>query len=183
MMNTNLNVNMDMNPLKRSRSPTDPQSFTPSDDSTPEPGKEVAVQCIAPYSENQWKPIGKPRDGMDPTSVLYAPALRPPHHLVSFIRLQPQSTKGLSLTGNNTMVFVVVEGEVVVFIRTTQFMASPGDSFYVPPNNTYNIINVGYTDAELSITQYRLHEPLSREAVGKSFGKPNGTLVKISQNF
>jgi len=171
---------MNRNPLKRSRSPSFDSNQDPLDTKS-EAGKEVAVQCIAPYNENQWKPIGKTRDGMEPESVLYTAALRPPHHLVSFIRLQPQSTKGLSLTGNNTMVFVVTEGEVVVFIHTTQFMARAGDSFYVPPNNTYNIINVGHDMAELSITQYRLQEPLSKEAVGKSFGNPNGTLVKIVQ--
>ena len=50
-------------------------------------GREVAVQCIAPYEEHKWKNIGKAKDGMAPDSVQYAQALKPPYHLLSFLHV------------------------------------------------------------------------------------------------
>ena len=49
------------------------------------------------------------------------------------IRIKGHSTKGLSCTDKNTMVFVVLEGEITVILHTTQFNAKKGDSFYIPP--------------------------------------------------
>ena len=39
----------------------------------------------------------------------------------------------MSCTDKNTMVFVVLEGEITVILHTTQFNAKKGDSFYIPP--------------------------------------------------
>ncbi|CAB4057426.1 unnamed protein product [Lepeophtheirus salmonis] len=63
----------------------------------------------------------KERDNMTPDSVQYARALRPPYHLLSFLRIKGNSTKGMSCTDKNTMVFVVLEGEISVVLHTTQF--------------------------------------------------------------
>ena len=41
---------------------------------------------------------------MLPDSVQYARALRPPYHLLSFLRVKAHSTKGMSCTDKNTMV-------------------------------------------------------------------------------
>jgi hypothetical protein len=46
---------------------------------------------------------------MRPESVQYARALRPPYHLLSFLRIKGQSTKGMSCTDKNTMVRFVEE--------------------------------------------------------------------------
>ena len=48
-------------------------------------------------------------------------------------RIKGHSTKGMSCTDKNTMVFVVLEGEITVILHTTQFNAKKGDSFYIPP--------------------------------------------------
>ena len=48
--------------------------------------------------------IGKERDNMQPDAVQYARALRPPYHLLSFLRIKGYSTKGMSCTDKNTMV-------------------------------------------------------------------------------
>ena len=48
--------------------------------------KEVVVECFAPYDDHRWVNIGKERDGMAPDAVQYARALRPPYHLLSFLR-------------------------------------------------------------------------------------------------
>ena len=42
----------------------------------------------------------------------------------------------MSCTDKNTMVFVVLEGEITVILHTTQFNAKKGDSFYIPPKVT-----------------------------------------------
>ena len=76
---------------------------------------------------------------------------------------QGQSAKGQSATGRNTMVFVVLKGEVTVVIHSTQFVAKKGDSFYVPPKNSYNLININTAEAELSILQYQYDGPLYKE--------------------
>ena len=78
-------------------------------------------------------------------------------------QFQGQSAKGQSATGRNTMVFVVLKGEVTVVIHSTQFVAKKGDSFYVPPKNSYNLININTAEAELSILQYQYDGPLYKE--------------------
>ena len=54
--------------------------------------------------------------------------------MTSFIlsRIKGHSTKGIR-SDKNTMVFVVLEGEITVILHTTQFNAKKGDSFYIPP--------------------------------------------------
>ena len=92
---------------------------------------------------------------MAPDAVQYARALRPPYHLLSFLRfvgfslvygvqlyllfyrIKGHSTKGMSCTDKNTMVFVVLEGEITVILHTTQFNAKKGESFYIPPKVQY----------------------------------------------
>ena len=68
--------------------------------------REVVVECFAPYDDHRWVNIGKvrktllfsrsigahtipekERDQMAPDAVQYARALRPPYHLLSFLRL------------------------------------------------------------------------------------------------
>merc|ERR1712110_462639 len=79
--------------------------------------REVVVECFAPYDDHRWVNIGKERDGMSPDAVQYARALRPPYHLLSFLRIKGHSTKGMSCTDKNTMVFVVLEGEITVLCQ------------------------------------------------------------------
>ena len=48
------------------------------------------LACPA-WSKNilrRWVNIGKERDGMAPDAVQYARALRPPYHLLSFLRIK-----------------------------------------------------------------------------------------------
>merc|ERR1712099_38288 len=67
---------------------------------------------------------------------------------------------GMSCTDKNTMVFVVLEGEITVILHTTQFNAKKGDSFYIPPKNYYNLINQKAREAELSLIQFQYDGPL-----------------------
>lgn len=122
--------------------------------------REVVVECFAPYDDHRWVNIGKQRDGMAPDAVQYARALRPPYHLLSFLRVKGHSTKGMSCTDKNTMVFVVLEGEITVVLHTTQFNAKKGDSFYIPPKNYYDLINNKAREAELSLIQFQYDGPL-----------------------
>jgi len=122
--------------------------------------REVVVECFAPYDDHRWVNIGKERDQMAPDAVQYARALRPPYHLLSFLRIKGHSTKGMSCTDKNTMVFVVLEGEITVILHTTQFNAKKGDSFYIPPKNYYNLINQKAREAELSLIQFQYDGPL-----------------------
>jgi len=122
--------------------------------------REVVVECFAPYDENRWVNIGKERDGMAPDAVQYSRALKPPYHLLSFLRIKGHSTKGMSCTDKNTMVFLVLVGELTVILHTTKFNVKKGDSFYIPPKNYYNIINEKAMEAELSLTQFQYDGPL-----------------------
>ena len=131
----------------------------------PGPGtvRQVEVECVAPYSANTWTHIGRAAEGVAPASVQYSQALRPPAHLASFIKLAGQTTKGVTNTAANTLVFVVMEGEVTVVINSSQFVAGRGDTFYVPGNNTYNLLNMGHSQAELFIVQYKEGNTIKRE--------------------
>ena len=122
--------------------------------------REVVVECFAPYDDHRWVNIGKERDGMAPDAVQYSRALRPPYHLLSFLKIKGHSNKGMSCTDRNTMVFVVLEGEITVILHTTQFNAKKGDSFYIPPKNYYNLINQKAREAELSLIQFQYDGPL-----------------------
>ena len=117
--------------------------------------REVVVECFAPYDDHRWVDIGKERDGVAPDAVQYARSLRPPYHLLSFLKIKGHSNKGMSCTDRNTMVFVVLEGEITVILHTTQFNAKKGDSFYIPPKNYYNLINQKAREAELSLIQFQ----------------------------
>merc|ERR1712066_450189 len=110
------------------------------------------------------------RDQMAPDAVQYARALRPPYHLLSFLRIKGHSTKGMSCTDKNTMVFVVLEGEITVVLHTTQFNAKKGDSFYIPPKNYYNLINQNAREAELSLIQFQYDGPLPTVPAGSQSG-------------
>ena len=113
--------------------------------------RQVDVQCVAPYKDNSWHNISRTGEGV----VLYCQVLRPPAHLASFIKLQGRGTKGITDTDSNTLVFVVTQGEVTVVINSEQFVASQGDTFYVPPHNTYNLLNTKGNFVELFVVQYK----------------------------
>ena len=134
--------------------------------SAPKEVKQVEVECVAPYDEHKWVSIGKEKDGMKPQDVQYAQALKPPYHLASFLKMSGNSTKGISATDKNTMVFVVMQGEVTVVLNTSQFVVSKGDSFLVPPHNTYNIINMKTREAELFLVQYKYEGSLLKPESG-----------------
>ena len=110
---------------------------------------------MAPYDELDWADIGRTKEGARADSVQYAALLTPPHHRTSLIRLAASAQKGLAATEQNTLVFMVMEGEVTVVLNTTQFLVSRGDSFFVPPHNTYNLLNLSASQAELYLVQYR----------------------------
>eukprot|EP00092_Neocalanus_flemingeri_P017025 GFUD01018413.1.p2 GENE.GFUD01018413.1~~GFUD01018413.1.p2 ORF type:complete len:202 (+),score=54.48 GFUD01018413.1:181-786(+) len=132
----------------------------------PKEVKQVEVECVAPYDEHKWVNIGKEKDGMKPQDVQYAQALKPPYHLASFLKLAGNSTKGISATDKNTMVFVVMQGEVTVVLNTSQFVVGRGDSFFVPPHNTYNILNMKTGEAELFLVQYKYEGSLLKPESG-----------------
>ena len=127
----------------------------PRHQSGPAGMRQVDVQCVAPYRDNSWQNIGRGSEGVAADSVQYCQVLRPPAHLASFVKLAGQSTKGITDTDTNTLVFVVTKGEVTVMINSSQFVASQGDTFYVPAHNTYNLLNMGQNIAELFVVQYR----------------------------
>ena len=70
---------------------------------------------------------------MSPDAVQYARALRPPYHLLSFLRIKGHSTKGMSCTDKNTM----VSGSKL--IKHQQMISM------------YNLINQNAREAELSL--------------------------------
>ena len=84
-------------------------------------------------------------------------ALRPPHHLTYYLRLAPNTSKGITKTDANTLVYVVLEGQVTVvmdFIDAVNVI-SKGDTFYVPMNSSFNILNTSQQRAELYVFQYK----------------------------
>ena len=117
--------------------------------------RQVEVECVAPYSEAAWIPIGREQEGVAAASVQYSQGLRPPGHVTSFIRIGGGASKGITNSADNAMVFVVMRGEVTVTLNSTQFVATRGDTIYIPPHNTFNMINMGRDEAELFNFQYR----------------------------
>lgn len=116
---------------------------------------QVEVECVAPYEDADWIPLGRTKDGVRPEEVQYATMLSPPHHITSFLRISPAAQKGLAATDKNTLLYLVTEGEVTVILSASQFVVSRGDSFFVPPHNTYNLMNFSSVRAELFLVQYR----------------------------
>ena len=131
------------------------EDIAPSSVVTSSGPRQVQVQCIAPYKEAVWIPIGREQEGAAPDSVTYSQGLRPPGHVTAFIRISSQASKGITNSADNAMVFVVMRGEVTVVLNSSQFTATRGDTVYIPPHNTYNILNMGRDEAELFNFQYR----------------------------
>ena len=111
---------------------------------------EVGVECFRPYSHNVWSSVGPGSEGVE-----RSPALSPPHHLTYYVRLAPDTSKGLSMTDLNTLVFLVLEGELTVIITDEKFTARKGDTFYVPMNNKYDLLNQTQQKVELFVFQYK----------------------------
>ena len=117
--------------------------------------REVEVECFRSYSDNVWTNVGPHHD-----SLLVSPALAPPHHVSNYVRLPPNTSKGLSYTDVNTFVFLVLEGELTVIITDNKitdnkFTARAGDTFYVPNDHKYDLINQTQQRTELFVIQYK----------------------------
>ena len=121
--------------------------------------REVGVECFKAYTDNVWTNIGRPTEGQPADTVQQCQALRPPHHVTGYVRLAPNTNKGLTQMDSNTSIFVVLEGEVGVQINNdNQFKTTKGDTFYVPSNASYNILNSSQERAELFVIQYKNKE-------------------------
>ena len=118
--------------------------------------RQVEVECVAPYKEATWIPIGREQPV---ASVQYSQGLRPPGHLTSFISIGSQASKGITNSADNAMVFVVMRGELTVTLNSTKFMVTRGDTIYIPPHNNYNLLNTGSDEAELFNFQYKWEQP------------------------
>merc|ERR1712098_983194 len=71
-----------------------------------------------------------------------------------------------------TLLFLVTEGEVTVILSASQFVVSRGDSFFVPPHNTYNLMNfpVFVLNCSWSNTDIRAASREIRTPVGSERG-------------
>ena len=92
-------------------------------------------------------------------------ALRPPHHLASFLRLAPGCTNGVTNSGLSTLVFLVLEGELNVVINNRLLAVRKGDNSYVPPEMTYSLSNLSEERAELYLVQYKYVEIKNKQPV------------------
>jgi len=121
----------------------------------------IQVESLAYYRATKWKRLtGRTDESAGPPSVEYGKMLRPPYHLMSLLRFKSGAAKGYSFTDKNTMIFVVLRGELVVTIHETDITVKKGDCFYVPTKNGYNIVNEGEATAELALVQYQYDGPL-----------------------
>ena len=111
--------------------------------------------CLSRHTGLTWTNIGRETDGVSEEAVQQSLALRPPHHLASFIRLEPHSSKGITNTGLSTLIFLLLEGELSVVINNSLHAVRKGDNFYVPPETTYTLINLSEERGELFLVQYR----------------------------
>ena len=112
-------------------------------------------RCWLRETERKWTSIGRDSDGMAEVYVQQSLALRPPYHITSYIRLEPNSNKGITNTGLCTLVFLVLEGEVNVVIDSTFLTVRKGDNFYVPAETTYSLMNLSEERVELYLVQYK----------------------------
>ena len=117
------------------------------------------VQYVAPYKESTWIPIGRENEGVAANGVQYSQGLRLPGHLTSFIKIMSKATKGITNSADNIMVFSVMRGEVLVVINSLQFMATRGDTVFIPAHNSFNMINDGPNEAELFNFQFNVKTP------------------------
>ena len=116
---------------------------------------EMNESYLSRHTDLSWTNIGRDSDGAAEDAVQQSLALRPPHHLTSFIRLAPSSNRGATNTGPSTLIFVVLEGEINVMINHILLTAVTGDNFYVPAETNYSLINQSETTVELFLVQYK----------------------------
>ena len=124
-------------------------------------------RCWLRETERDWTNIGRDSDGMAEVDVQQSLALRPPHHITSYIRLEPNSNKGITNTGLSTLIFLVLEGEVSVVINNSLLAVRKGDNFYVPPETTYTLINLSEERGELFLVQYKYLDIKNKQRINE----------------
>ncbi|KAJ7330611.1 hypothetical protein OS493_022226 [Desmophyllum pertusum] len=69
--------------------------------------------------------------------------------------LRPGAEKGRQFVRNDTMVFYVTKGRVMVTVHQSSAVLHTGSTFFVPQGNSYNIKNLRNTDAKLMFVQIK----------------------------
>ncbi|XP_078352857.1 uncharacterized protein LOC144637673 isoform X2 [Oculina patagonica] len=120
----------------------------------PENNEQVEMDIFhLPGMLNFTNPSGKPAQDDDPLIVhkFISQPLFGGGHVV----LRPGAEKGRQFVRNDTMVFYVIKGRVMVTVHQSSAVLHTGSTFFVPQGNSYNIKNLKKTDAELMFVQIK----------------------------
>ncbi|XP_074612007.1 uncharacterized protein LOC141866407 isoform X2 [Acropora palmata] len=120
----------------------------------PEENEEVEMDVFhAPGMLNFTNPAGQLATDDDPLVV---------HKFISQplfgggqVILRPGAEKGRQFVRNDTMVFYVIKGNVMVTIHQSSAVLNTGSTFFVPQGNSYKIKNLKQTEAKLMFVQIK----------------------------
>jgi len=120
----------------------------------PENNEEVDMDIFhAPGMLNFTSPSGKPAQDDDP--LLVHKFISQPLFGGGQVILRPGAEKGRQFVRNDTMVFYVIKGRIIVTVHQSSAVLDTGSVFFVPQGNSYNIKNLKQTDAKLMFVQIK----------------------------
>ncbi|XP_068675831.1 centromere protein C-like isoform X3 [Montipora foliosa] len=120
----------------------------------PEANEEVEMDLFhTPGMLNFTNPAGKLATDDDP--LLVHKFISQPLFGGGQVILRPGAEKGRQFVRNDTMVFYVIKGKIVVTIHQSSVVLSTGSTFFVPQGNSYKIKNLKQTDAKLMFVQIK----------------------------
>ncbi|XP_078532372.1 centromere protein C isoform X2 [Lissotriton helveticus] len=76
--------------------------------------------------------------------------------------LAPLQEKGISFVHLGTLVFYIINGEIMATVHNSQYQLKTGDYFFVPPGNVYNIQNLR-EESDSNILFVHIKEPKQTE--------------------
>ena len=99
---------------------------------------------MSPYKEATWITIGREAGSMRMwRQIVFSTARVSAFRVMTaFFRIRGQASKGITNTADNTMGCVVTRGKVMVVLNSLQFMATRGDTIYIPPHSIYDLVNM-----------------------------------------
>ncbi|TKJ29009.1 MAG: carbohydrate-binding protein [Chloroflexi bacterium B3_Chlor] len=82
-------------------------------------------------------------------------------HLLQVVTIPPRTKQRLHLHREQTEVFYILEGEGLISISGSEFLAGPGDAFICSPGDTHSLWN--QSDEDLKVVVFKISKPAEND--------------------
>ncbi|MGB3904386.1 MAG: cupin domain-containing protein, partial [Anaerolineae bacterium] len=82
-------------------------------------------------------------------------------YLLQVVTIPPRTKQRLHLHREQTEVFYVLEGQGLISISGSEFLAGPGDAFICSPGDTHSLWN--QSDEDLKVVVFKISKPAEND--------------------